>query len=56
MTIEYYIKSVYGRDLIYIKDSFIRSTLQGLTGKKTLDSYDLTALENLGLTVKRVFA
>ena len=48
MTIEYIVKSVYGRDNIYIKDPTIARTISTLTNKKTIDQHDINALISLG--------
>lgn len=55
MLIHYYIKQVYGKDMIYIADPVIASNMQYLTGKKTLTFGDLETLQNLGFTLERVF-
>ena len=54
MKIAYFIKSVYGQDLIYISDSETRNTIATLTGKKTVTKNQLQALELLGHEVVEV--
>ncbi len=51
MTIEFYTKRVYGKPNLYIKDPKIAKTIKILTGKVTVDAYDLAALIALGHTV-----
>lgn len=48
MIIEYYIKSVFGRELIYIKDLRIKELICGLTQKETIDNHDIKILTELG--------
>ena len=52
MILETFTKCVYGTDLIYIKDETLRKAITGLTGKKTIDSYDIENLKALGLEVQ----
>lgn len=55
MTIHYYIKQVYGKDMIYIVDPVIASNMHYLTGKKTLSFGDIETLQNLGFELVRTF-
>ena len=45
------IRSAFGNDYEYIVDKDIAASVQQLTGKKTVDSYDLAALKALGHTI-----
>lgn len=54
MTIEYFKKSVYGNDMLYIKDAKQAETIRVLTGKKTIDARDIEMLSRLGITFKQV--
>lgn len=54
MKITYYIKNVYGQELIYISDSETRDNIATLTGKKTVTKNQLQALELLGHEVVEV--
>ena len=45
------IRSVFGTDHEYIVDKDIAGYVQQLTGKKTVNSYDLAALKALGHTI-----
>jgi hypothetical protein len=47
MEIEYYIKQVYGKPLIYIKDAHTARLLINLTGKKTITEDHQSWLSNL---------
>lgn len=53
-TIEYRIKSVYGRENIYITSDHAKF-VKIITGKETIDYNDMKALESLGFTFTRVF-
>lgn len=52
--IDYRIKTVYGRDHLYIASEHA-TAIETLTGKKTIDWTDVHALESLGFTFNRVF-
>lgn len=54
MIIEYYIKNVYGNDLIYIKDKHLKETISSLIGKKTISQKDIKNFEVLGISFKEV--
>ena len=54
MIIQYYIKSVFGKDNIYIKDEEQSKIISTLTNKKTVDKNDIKALEQLGFTLEQV--
>lgn len=49
MTIEFYKKTVYGNDMLYIKDKSTAEVVRSLTGKKTIDAEDMKSLEKLGV-------
>ena len=53
MEITYYIKSVYGREAIYIASEH-KTAIQGLTGRKTLLPSDIKNLKRLGFTFRRI--
>lgn len=55
MNITYYIKNVYGNDLMYVADPRIALIVRKLTGKQTINKYDIENLEALGHTFTRVF-
>lgn len=54
MDIEYYVKSVYGKDTYYIKDKKIAKLIGQLTGKKTVSVHDIDALLQLGHSTMEV--
>ena len=45
------IRPAFGTDHTYIVDKDIAASVQQLTGKKTVSSYDLAALKALGHTI-----
>jgi len=51
MTIEVERKEVYGNTLTYVADESIRNSIKKLTGRKTLTSYDIEALKELGFVL-----
>jgi hypothetical protein len=51
MTIEVERKEVYGNTLTYIKEESVRNSIRKLTGRKTLTSYDIEALKELGFVL-----
>ena len=51
MEIHVITKNVYGSDLLYVKDPDAASYLRRLTGRKTLNRYDIYILRALGLKV-----
>ena len=54
MELEYYIKSVYGKDTFYpVSENFI--ALVSTYGQKTITPNILHALDILGIKIKRVF-
>lgn len=56
MTINYYTKEVYGKTLYYLANANDSHNWYRLTGKKTIDGYDMEALKSLtGVTFTRVF-
>jgi hypothetical protein len=54
--IEYYRKSVYGKDLLYILDERTANLMRCLTRNQTLRLDDKRTLELLGFTFKEVLA
>lgn len=54
ITIEYYRKDVYGRQLIYILSKEFKGVLYRLTGKETLNDHDIVLLQKLGVEMKEV--
>jgi len=54
MEIKYYIKGVYGREMMYIKDKVIAEYVSLLTGRKTITETDIEALTHLGFKLIRV--
>ena len=56
MVIEFYIKTVYGKKHMYIKDTALAAAIQTLTGRKVLTEDNKQALEILGFTFKEVSA
>lgn len=54
MIIEYYIKNVFGRELIYIKDDKIKNLISSLTQKETIDNHDIKVLTELGFNLVEV--
>jgi len=51
MTIEVTQKEVYGNTLTYVKEESVRNSIKKLTGRKTLTSYDVEALKELGFVL-----
>lgn len=51
MTIEVERKEVYGNTLTYVKEESVRNSIRKLTGRKTLTSYDIEALKELGFVL-----
>lgn len=56
MKIEFYRKSVYGNENIYIVDNELAGTVKSLTGKKTINNSDIKSLESLGCVFSEVIA
>ena len=56
MNIKFYAKSNYGRINFYIKDEKVAKVISNLTGKKTIDEFDIKNLEKLGFTFTEVIA
>lgn len=54
MTIEYYIKSNYGNNMMYVKSDTQRVAITSLTGAKTLTASAKRALEVLGFNFVQV--
>ena len=52
--IEYYSKSVYGNELMYITDEVIAKQVMILTGRKTITIEQKQALEVLGFSLIKV--
>ena len=51
MEIHVKVKSVYGNDLMYVVEPGARASIRLLTGKKTVNAYDIEALKGLGIEV-----
>lgn len=51
MTIEVKKKEVYGNTLTYVVNEKTRNSIKKLTGRKTLTSYDIEALKELGFVL-----
>lgn len=56
MTIEYYTKSVYGNDNMYVANEEIATYVSWLTNKKTISTSDMEALTKLGHNFTEVLA
>lgn len=56
MLIQYYRKSNYGIDMMYVRDTEIATRLMLLTGKLTIDAEDIENLSALGHTFEEVIA
>lgn len=56
MLIKYFIKSVYGNTMIYVKDKKLAGVISNLTGRKTLTESDIINLERLGHTFEKVLS
>ncbi len=54
MNIEYYTKTVYGIDKMYVKDEKTAQAISSLTNQKTLTEQAKTALESLGFKFNEV--
>jgi hypothetical protein len=54
MEIKYYVKSVYGNEYMYIKDEVLAKQIKVLTGRKTVTTEQLQALEVLGFKLIKV--
>lgn len=55
VTIKVRTKSVYGVDRTYVESpSSARMAIEGLTGKKTIDDNDISALQTLGIEVEEL--
>lgn len=52
MEIVVFEKSVYGLMKLYVEDEKVAQALQMLTGKRTIDQDDISALKVLGIEVK----
>ena len=51
MEIHVVVKSVYGNDLMYVVEPGKANLVRLLTGKKTVNAYDIEALKGLGIEV-----
>lgn len=51
LTIHVKVKSVYGNDLIYVQEERAKDYIRTLTGKVTVNEYDIEALRGLGIEV-----
>lgn len=47
MKIEYYTKNVYGKDLMYVEDSYTAAKLGRLLGTKTVDKDQMASISEL---------
>lgn len=55
-TIDYYTKSVFGRNVCYLSDDRQAMQWNSLTGRKTITNSEMAVLTNLtGATFNRVF-
>ncbi len=54
MNIQYYIKDVYGRRVMYIVDPLKAEALTQLTRLKTMSKEHMEALQKLGFTFEEV--
>ena len=52
--LEYYKKSVYGRERLYLVDKDKAKAIEAMTSLKTIREIDLEALQSLGLEFKEV--
>jgi hypothetical protein len=52
--INFYVKSVYGTDMMYVADQKQAQLIKGLTGQKTLTNQVMTSLQALGFTFEQV--
>lgn len=55
MEIEYYVKHVYGKYLMYVLNEDLRAVISSLTGAATLSDAQIDAFTKLGLGFKEVF-
>lgn len=53
-TINFFVKTNWGNDHFYIENEPFKTNVEALTGRKTLNAKDFTALENLGFTFEEV--
>lgn len=53
-TIKYYVKNVYGKELIYLVDEQQANIVRTLTGQKTVSDNHLHALVALGCSIEEV--
>lgn len=54
MTIEFYTKQVYGATKLYIADEDQAQIIKQLTGRITITTEDIEALQKLGVRFKQV--
>jgi len=54
MLLQYYIKRVYGKQRVYLKDIKRQAAIELLTGRKTILSSDVEALKMLGFDFEEV--
>lgn len=54
MTIQYYIKDVYGLPCMYIANAEQANAIRKLTGRKTISKSDIQALNSLGLDFQEI--
>ncbi len=54
--IEFYVKSVYGKECCYVADKKLAEIIKLITGRVQLMSYDFEGFTQLGFTFKEVIA
>lgn len=54
MLIEFYIRNIYGKESSFIADPRIAQAVTSLTGRKTINTTDKMALEELGHKLQQV--
>lgn len=52
--IEFFVKNVYGKELMYVKDEKLAQSLFQLTGHRTLTDDAKKAMESIGFTFEQV--
>lgn len=56
MVIEFYVKNVYGKELLYVKDEQQREIIKNLTNKETINDFDINNFKKLGIEFVEVLA
>ena len=54
--IQYYIKSIYGVERMYISDPTVAESVSLLTGQRTLSWVHIAALERLGFKFEQILS